>query len=115
MIRRGGEVTQEIRKNMRGGAGEVALSHLLTGEELAPRGQMYSILTLLPGASIGTHVHEGDRECLFVLSGEGCYDHNGTWETLSPGDVALTRAGESHEVRNGGAEPLRLLALIWRE
>ena len=112
MIRRKDEQTVE-RKCIRNGVGETEMRRLLNGaEEMLGKGRMFNHMMLIPGNSIGEHTHTGDNEVFYFLSGTGEYNDNGTWVTVGPGDVALCRDGESHSVRNTGAEPLEFIALI---
>ena len=72
--------------------------------------------TLVPGASLGYHKHEGSSETIYVLSGKVRYednDHNIT--ILSAGDSAFCADGESHRVMCEGDEPTTFMALILKE
>ena len=69
-------------------------------------------MTLAPGNSVGYHVHEGDNEIYYILSGTGEYNDNGNICTISAGDVTICNDGESHGLLNTGVEPIELIALI---
>ena len=97
---------------MRGGEGVVTIEELLTPAELYEKGRLFAKLTLPPGASIGYHVHEGEMESFYIISGEAEYSDNGEIVSLEPGDTALTLSGESHSIKSTGNVPLELIAII---
>lgn len=68
--------------------------------------------TLVPGASIGEHVHETSSEIIFVLSGEGTVIHNGTVEHIKASDCHYCKKGESHSLINDGAAALVFYAVV---
>lgn len=112
MIRRKDERTVERRK-MFEGAGEVELHHILnTREEMYGKGRVFSHVVLQPGCEIGWHVHRGDGETYYILSGVGEYSDNGQLVTVYPGDVTFVDEGCGHSIKNKGAEPLELIALV---
>ncbi len=67
---------------------------------------------LLPGSGTDYHVHTGDAELYYILSGKGEYNDNGTIQTIEAGDVTFTPSGTGHGVKCIGNEPLELTALI---
>ena len=82
-------------------------------EELSNKGRMYNEIVLEKDCGVGFHMHEGDGEIYFILSGEAEYedtDHSIT--TIYPGDVTFTFDGEGHGITNVKDEPCRLIALI---
>lgn len=98
---------------IRNGIGDVENRSILNGaEEMYGKGRMFSILTIDPGNSIGKHVHSGDNEIFYVLSGSGEYDDNGTLVNVERGDTMVCNDGEAHGFVNTGKEPLVLAALI---
>lgn len=112
IVRRSGDKISEVKK-MFGGAGEVTLTRILnTPEEMSGKGRLYNIVTLEPGAEIGWHVHKGDGETYFILSGTAEYSDNGTPVRLETGDVAVVYDGEGHALKNIGADTLTMMALI---
>ena len=58
------------------------------------------------------HVHEGEDELYYILSGRAETNDNGTVRELVPGDSTLTRSGEGHSIKAVGTENLELLATI---
>ncbi|MBN2394215.1 MAG: cupin domain-containing protein [Anaerolineae bacterium] len=88
--------------------------HLLEGETFA----FLHDLTLSSGASTGQQANPGLDKIYYVVSGTGRLYHRPTdgspviARVLRPGDAALVRGDEVHNVANDGAESdLRLIVL----
>ena len=64
---------------------------------------------------IGYHVHAGDGELYYVLSGRGEYSDNGAVTTVEPGDVTFCPPGQGHSILCLGDEPLELITLVLYE
>ena len=111
MVKRAATLMEESR-NIRGGKGEVVMRHILDKGEMAGKGRLFCTMTLHPGDSIGHHLHEGDFETFYILSGQGTAVEEGARTGVSAGDVVHTRNGESHALENTGTEDLVLVALI---
>ena len=112
MIKRNNEYQAQIREQMRGGDGAVTIEELLTPEEMYDKGRLFARLSFEPGASIGHHVHEGEMESFYIVSGEAEVYDNGELVNVSAGDSVLTQSGEGHSVRNTGSVTLEMIALI---
>lgn len=112
MICRPEDTSLTLKPNMFGGAGTTQLRELFQKGQYKGHCRLIGTLTLEPGASVGTHVHQNDEELIFVLSGECEYCDNGTATTLQPGNAALTRSGESHAIVNRGLENCVYLAIV---
>jgi mannose-6-phosphate isomerase-like protein (cupin superfamily) len=69
-----------------------------------------SVLELAPGGSAPRRTGERE-EVLFVLSGRGSLSLGGDAHALEPESGAYLAPGEAYELRNAGAEPLRLVAV----
>lgn len=115
MIKKYGAYTTEIRENMRGGCGSVSVTNLLNAQELNKHAKMFAKLVLKKGDSIGYHVHEGEEEIFYILSGTGVYSDNGIETVLSQGDCAVTKSGQGHGVANNNEKDLVILASILRD
>lgn len=73
---------------------------------------MFSVITLLPGQSIGLHQHTDDAEAMYVLSGHpSIIDGTETFE-LAPGDATYCTGGAQHSLFNPSAEPAQILAVV---
>lgn len=112
MIRKPADMKEEVRKNMRGGDGTVTIRHYFQKDEFTADARLCARLIIPPGAGIGSHQHETEDEVYIVTRGTGLLD-DGTSETrIAEGDAVLTGNGASHAVRNDGAEPLEMIAVI---
>jgi mannose-6-phosphate isomerase-like protein (cupin superfamily)/ligand-binding sensor protein len=67
------------------------------------------IQTISPGKMQALHVHHGDEQVLYILSGRGRQTINGKESYKETGSVFHIAAGSTHETENTGAEPLREL------
>ncbi len=113
MIRTKDELNKERKPAPFNGVGEITVRSLLNGpEELYEKGRVFAHSTLYPGSAIGYHVHKGESETYYILSGKGKLNDNGQERLLNPGDVAFTGDGEGHGLENIGDEPLEFIALI---
>jgi len=112
VIKRKGSYPLQRREKMRDGDGAVTVESHLTPAEMYDKGRLFAKLIFDPGSSIGYHVHEGEMEAFYILSGVAEYNDNGNTVTLQPGDTALTPSREGHSIRSVGHEQLVVLALI---
>jgi len=112
MVKRKTSYPVQINEKMRGGDGFAVVESLLTPAELYEKGRLFAKITLEPGSSIGSHVHEGEMESFYIISGEAEYLDKEETVLLSPGDATLTRSGEKHSIKSVGGTPLELIALI---
>ena len=54
------------------GTGEITVRSLLNGpDEMSRKGRVFGHTTVYPGSEIGYHVHTGDSETYYILSGTG--------------------------------------------
>ncbi|MBM4142199.1 MAG: cupin domain-containing protein [Lentisphaerae bacterium] len=112
MIRRAGEMREQVRENMRGGTGAVLFRHCFEPEEFAAKVRLCARLSLPPGASIGPHPHEKEDEIYIITSGQGLLDDGTTKTPVSAGDAVLTGRGQSHAIANAGDADLEFIAVI---
>jgi len=71
-------------------------------------------LILYPGSSIGEHLHSGDEEIYFIISGTGVMVVDRDERVVGPGSAVLTRSGSSHGLRNEGTGDLRIFVVCAR-
>ena len=116
MIRRSNE-KQTVRKpGPFNGGGEITARDILNGApEMSGKGRVFGHMTIYPGSAIGYHVHNGDSETYYILSGRGRYSDNGTIVEVSAGDVTYCAPGEGHSLECIGDEPVEMIALILYE
>lgn len=110
MITRKDNQKKSIREYMRGGKEYVQLTAL--SAELPAHGRLFSRLTLIPGASIGYHVHEGETELFYFLDGCGRVQDDDKFYDVTAGDSMATFSGHGHSVENTGDHDLVILACI---
>ena len=113
MITRSSEQQKSIREYMRGGKEYVTLTAL--SKELPAGARIFDTLTLIPGASIGYHVHENETELFYFLEGCGRVQDDDTFYDVSAGDSMCTTNGHGHSVENTGDHDLVILAVIIKD
>lgn len=98
------------------GTGEITVRSLLNGDgEMSHKGRVFAHTTVYPGSAIGYHVHQGDSETYYILSGTGRYNDDGVITTVTAGDVTYTAPGHGHGIEAVGDEPVEMIALILYE
>jgi mannose-6-phosphate isomerase-like protein (cupin superfamily) len=112
MFVKSGQMTAEVRENMRGGVGRASVAQVFPQDELPKNVRLSAVITLQPGSSIGWHVHEKETEIFYFASGSGMADDNGVKKPVAAGDVLSTPDGCGHAVENSGAVPLVIFAVI---
>lgn len=106
----------EVKKEVRGGKGEVEFHHIVSAAELNGHGSMYAMCRLKPGSSIGWHQHVGNTEPYFILEGRGIFvDNDGSRTEVGPGDVCVIEVGQSHSMENASDSDLVMMALIYND
>ena len=112
MIRKASDLQVTVRSEAKGGKGDFINHHIMAADEMLPAARHYSVSILPPGASVGIHVHTGETEVCYFLSGTGVViDENGT-TPIGPGDVNIVPDGFGHSVENTGDVDLVYTALI---
>ncbi len=90
--------------------------HKLTVEPDKPeKVRTYARAVLVPGGEVEYHVHEGESESYYILSGKGLYNDNGVETEVYPGDITFTPNGTGHGIKNIGDADLHFMALIVRD
>ena len=116
MIRKSDEKTTVRKPAPFHGTGEITVRNLLEGtDEMSGKGRVFAHTTVYPGSEIGYHIHNGDSETYYILSGTGRYNDNGTIITVSAGDVTYCAPGEGHGIACISDEPIEMIALILYE
>ncbi len=113
MVRR---LDREIKKEVRGGRGEVYFYPVLTPEELMGHGRMYAKVVLPAGSSIGVHVHEHETEPYYILEGEADFiEPDGSVSHVCAGDSCTIDPGQSHGIENNSDKDCVFMALIYND
>ena len=98
-----------------GGFGTLVLDKF-NGKAVNPANvRLYAYATLEPGAKVGYHIHKGESEIYYILSGRGLYSDNGCERAVAPGDVTFTPDGEGHSIENIGDSVFEFMALVVAE
>lgn len=113
MITRREEQEHSIREFMRGGKKHV--EHTLLSSPLPENVRIFNVLTLIPGASIGYHVHENETELFYFMEGNGRVQDDENFYDISAGDSMATFSGHGHAVENTGDTNLVILAVIVKD
>ena len=94
--------------------GELAytLTTLKDFEGINPKLKMYSIVEVEVGKQVNYHLHEGDAENYYILSGRALYNDNGVETEIGVGTVTYTPSGQGHAIKNIGDDKLVFVALI---
>ncbi len=101
-----------FRKTLFEGRGEAVIESLFPPEDFTTKVRLCARISLPPGASIGHHVHKGEDELYYILSGTGRAIDGEEFVPVGPGSAVLTRSGEGHGLENTGDYDLVLLAVI---
>ena len=88
------------------------LSNLAGFEGKNPKLRTFALAEFEPGKEVEFHVHEGECEQYYIISGEGVYNDNGKEIPIAPGTSTFTPSGEGHGIKNTGKEKLIFIALI---
>lgn len=67
---------------------------------------------LIPGATIGMHVHETSSEVIYILSGTGKVLYEGEYLPLQAGTTHYCPKGKGHSLINDSDDDLEFLAII---
>ena len=98
------------------GNGHVIIKELLDEQQLNGKCGLYAEVTLEPGCSLGFHMHYGESETYYILTGEGEYNDNGTsWRHVKAGDITFTPDGRGHGLANTGNTDMVFMALIIKD
>lgn len=113
MITRADQQSHSVREFMRGGKKQVEMTQL--SAKLPDSMRLFNVMTLIPGASIGYHVHENETELFYFLEGNGRVRDDDEYHDVSAGDSLATFSGHGHAVENTGDTDLIILAVIVKD
>lgn len=112
MIQRSTTMDIEVREKMKGGKGEVSVTHLLKPIQMKGKCRFVGKMVIQPGCSIGEHIHDKEEEIYYIMSGTGMVVDNGIRQEVHAGDVILTGDGAAHSIENTGNGPLVVMGFI---
>lgn len=114
MIIKKQNMKHEVRKEMRGGPGEVEILHMVDSASMR-NARLMAELTLSPGSGIGPHRHDKETEYYIITEGSGIVVEDDGEKSVSKGDIVITGNGQSHSIENTGDMPLKFMAVIITE
>lgn len=113
MVRKNRALKITTKASPFGGAGEITVRELLESpEEMYQKGRVFCHTTVYAGSGIGYHVHHGESETYYILSGHGTFNDNGTLAEIGPGDVLFTGDQDGHGIEATKGENIEMIALI---
>lgn len=112
MIQRAGSMEVEVREQMKGGKGAIAVTHLVRQIQLKGKCRFFGHMEIKPGCSIGLHRHVNEEEIYYILKGQGMVEDNGIKQEVNAGDVIVTGGGAEHSIENTGGETMEVLGVI---
>jgi mannose-6-phosphate isomerase-like protein (cupin superfamily) len=96
-------------KRSKGGAGEILVGDLFTGDELGKAWDFCQCVKVPPGSAIGVHSHWDDEEIYYVVKGQGVMTADGREFAVGPGTASLCKSGGSHGLVNTSEGEITLL------
>lgn len=111
MIIKKKQMKKDIRSQMRGGNGDIEITHLVNKEDLK-HSRLLGYITIPVNGSIGDHEHLDETEYYIVLKGIGIVVDDNIEKEVESGDVVVTGGGATHSIRNTGNIPLEMIAII---
>ena len=99
-------IEEQTEVKFKGGNGELVTKNFVDDKNIIMMSH------LKPGANIGYHQHEQNSEIIFILSGEGHFEYDGTIEKVKAGDVHYCPMGHSHAFYNDGPDNLSYFAIV---
>ena len=74
--------------------------------------KQFSYVELDSGEEVPFHIHEGNAENYYIISGQGVYNDNGKDIPVSDGVITFTPSGQGHALKNTGKDKLCFIALV---
>lgn len=74
--------------------------------------KQFSLVEIEPNEGVGYHVHNGDSDSYYIISGKGLYNDNGVEMEVGAGTITFTPSGEGHALKNIGKDKLYFIALV---
>lgn len=99
-------IEEQVLHNFKGGEGQLNTRNYVDSENKI----MFS--RLAPGASSGFHVHEGNSEIVYIVSGKAEFLYDDKTEVVEAGQVHYCPMGHGHSMRNHWDEDIVYLAIV---
>ncbi len=114
MIKKREELTEKINKKS-DGTKALSLFPLNEFDGISESLKQFSLVEIEPGEEVGYHVHNGDCDMYYIISGKGLYNDNGVEMEVSEGTITCTPTGEGHALKNIGDEKLCFIAMVIKD
>ena len=88
------------------------LYNLKEFEGISDKIRQFSYVEINVGEEVPYHIHTGNAENYYIISGKGLYNDNGREIEVSDGTVTFTPSGEGHALKNIGENKLKFIALV---
>lgn len=111
MIKNKEEITVSTEENNNGEI-KLYLSDLADFANRNTKLRTFAHAVLKPCEEVEFHIHQGESESYYILSGKALYNDNGEIIKIDKGSVTFTPSGNGHGIKNIGKEPLEFIALI---
>jgi mannose-6-phosphate isomerase-like protein (cupin superfamily) len=112
MLKRNAEFVT-VTEKADGGLGNFTMRNIFASEaELPAHMRLACEVLIQPGEECKSHIHAGDTEIYYILSGRAEYEGAEGKNVLEPGDATVCYDGESHAIRCLGDKALNFLAFI---
>lgn len=105
------ETTAIERSGEHGGTGPIKFSRLFHAHEFESTIDFIDATTIPPRSTIGRHEHVGSEELYYIVSGTPLVRVDEQERRLSPGDVAIVRSGQTHELINDTDSDTRIFVV----
>ncbi|MCI8578627.1 MAG: cupin domain-containing protein [Lachnospiraceae bacterium] len=113
MIRKQENIRTTTKTSPFSGTGNITVRDILESpEEMYQKGRVFCHTTVYAGSGIGYHVHQGESETYYILSGHGTFNDNGVMSEIGPGDVLFTGDQAGHSIEATKGEDIEMIALI---
>lgn len=100
------KIEESIIPNFKGGE-KAFLTHMYTDDK-----NKILLGKLIPGATVGEHVHEGNSEIIYFLQGKGKVLDDGVCVEVEAGMCHYCPMGHSHSVMNDSDADLVFFAVV---
>ena len=106
----------EIVENLRSGKGKAFIQKILSGQDRLEGVNFLGLITLEPGSSIGFHLHHGEGEIYYLLTGKGRFYITETdFVEVGEGDLTYIMPESGHGIMNDSQDKLTLLAIVYKK
>lgn len=113
MIRKHEDMKITTKPSPFNGTGNITVRDILENpEEMYQKGRVFCHTTVHAGSGLGYHVHHGESETYYILSGHGTFNDNGVLAPVGPGDILFTGDGTGHSIEATEGEDIEMIALI---